>query len=281
MQIEDDDSPGLDKLIAKLSSAQAKTTNTRYLSQLDFIEKFILGNKRIRNDHGWIEIHPDGKRHGGALFMSYINVKDQMLLDNSVNFTYFHKNMMTKLGNFSFRESQTDGGTTTRANAAFFDDPEEPNFLDITYLPHQIKIQIQNAREELANYHQKNSSTKFELSEPTRIALKKLLLPYSKTMSNIVGGVHNANDDSVLQLVSKLNFDPNETVLLECGCGAPLFAYQASIFTKQTICLDLPCVMKTVFYILSYLCPDDRKFAETLYYVSGFITLHLFLIFFS
>ena len=85
MQIEDDDSPGLDKLIAKLSSAQAKTTNTRYMSQLDFIEKFILGNKRIRNDHGWIEIHPDGKRHGGALFMSYVNVKDQMLLDNSVN----------------------------------------------------------------------------------------------------------------------------------------------------------------------------------------------------
>jgi hypothetical protein len=76
LQIEDDDSPGLDKLLAKLSSAQAKTTNTRDMSQLDFIEKFILGNKRIRNDHGWI----DGKRLKSTMPFS---INPAMIVANS------------------------------------------------------------------------------------------------------------------------------------------------------------------------------------------------------
>jgi len=47
------------------------------------------------------------------------------------------------------------------------------------------------------------------------------------------------------------------TIWADFGSGAPIFGLQASVFTKETICLDLPEVMDQVLRILQDSIPDD------------------------
>lgn len=124
-----------------------------------------------------------------------------------------------------------------------------------------MKQHIQNVREYI------NDPKMMSLAQSS---LKILMNPYLSTMSNLVGPVHSITEKTINQLVNKLNLSAEKSVLLECGCGAPFLGLQASIFVNATICLDLPCVMKTIYWILSFLKPDDRKFAQTIHFIACF-----------
>ena len=175
----------------------------------------------------------------------------------------FTKNLQTKLGNFQLTQSLTDGGITTRANIPFLDQPEAPKFGYRDDLPDMIKKDI--------CFIQKHLITHSDQSEAAKSKLKRMILPYMAVMSNLPGGVHNCGEATVCHMVSKLQFDPEKSILLECGSGAPVFGLQASLFTKETICLDLPEVMNTVYSIIAAMSHEETLLMNTIHLVSGSI----------
>jgi hypothetical protein len=68
-----------------------------------------------------------------------------------------------------------------------------------------------------------------------------------------------------------LDLDYQSSVLMECGCGAPLLCLQLSIYTKFTIGLDLSSVIKTVEHILALMKPVDKILASSILLISGII----------
>lgn len=243
------------------------------MTQLQFIEKYLLGKGRRSTYTDRWEVTPDAREYGGTLFLQYLD--EIKLLKDATDIDNFHRALRTKLGKFRADNSIEDGGRETRANAPFFDDPTEPTFKPRSSLPAFFQEQFKVIQESLLEFRQSNSE-KFTPPGNVMTALKVLMQPYQKTMSNLIGGVHNCTEETMFQAISKLNFDPLTTVHLELGSGAPLFGLESSIFTKKTICLDLPAVMKTVFWILSFLSTDDKLFSQTIHMVSGLNFSELF-----
>lgn len=229
-------------------------------TQLDFIEKFILGKRTIYQHPSW-GIKEDSENYAGSLFKAFLENKvDSEIFASLTDLEEFHKTMKLK---FSGYRGESDGGITTRSHAPFLDEMKTSRFVLRQNLLVKYQDMISLIQHSLKEFRAKTSSKNFELSPAANAAFKELMQSYYKTMSNLPGGVHRGTDATMLQCVEKLNFDPETTVLLECGCGAPIFGYQASIFTKRTICIDLPSVMQTVYWILHLLPDDDRILAET------------------
>jgi hypothetical protein len=88
-------------------------------------------------------------------------------------------------------------------------------------------------------------------------------------MSNLPGGVHNCGEETIYQMISKIQPDPEKSILLECGSGAPVFGLQASIFFKETICLDLPDIMNTVYSIINAMSEEETKLIKTIHLLAG------------
>lgn len=181
------------------------------------------------------------------------------------------------LGNFRFEESVKSGGRTTRSNAAFFDEPVRPSMITRLALNEEKRNHIQNI---LRSFEEslKKTGPKLELNSIALSSLKNLMQPYYFTMSNIAGGVHSCSQETLFHFLKKMKLNPKTSVLLECGSGAPLFGLAASIFTKVTICIDLPSVMKTIFWILSFMSQEDSLFARTIHYIPGFTLSNISLI---
>lgn len=118
--------------------------------------------------------------------------------------------------------------------------------------------------------HIYNVREKLFKEEKEPASLKILMHPYRSTMKDLVGPVHSCTENSISEVITKLGLDPTKSVLFECGCGAPFLGLQASIFALATICLDLPCVMKAIHWILSFLKEKDSCFARTIHWISGF-----------
>jgi len=226
------------------------------------------------NDHctAWVTIKPDNESYDGLALSEYLIQHHSLSFDEFVDYEYFRNSLFTKLGNFKGTSIETDGGMITRGNSPFLNDPNPPSFVLRENLSTSLDLmsKIQLIQASLTTFR-KNPREKFKLSQTESTALKIIMTPYVKTMSNLIGGVHNSTTDTMLTLVNLLNFDPSKTVLLECGSGAPIFGLEASIFTKRTICLDLPSVMKTVYWILSFMSPDDKLFAQTINLISGLL----------
>ena len=164
----------------------------------------------------------------------------------------------TKFGRFRI---ETDGGMTTRANIPFMDPPPPPAYLPLQTLSVEIQEMVNVVR---------------AFNEPEAIsAMRRLVQPYIDVMSNLPGGVHNCGEKTLVELVKKLQLDPLESVLFECGSGAPLLGLQASLFTKQTICIDLDDVMKTVYSIIDTMT-DKTSLIKTIHLISGIIHLVFF-----
>lgn len=269
---QDDDFMAVKTQLMNSPSGQAHENMT----QMNFIERYILGNSRIQLGSN-LEIFPDKVTHVGTYFTSYINEIHPELIGNLVDMDYFNRTMLTKfgeslmdhvlisnrlIGKFRASTSSENGGIATRSNAPFLDDPEKPKFLPRSSLNGELTSHLRN----ITDSYKKD---KGDLSQIAQTSLKVLMQPYFQTMSNLVGGVHNCNQETMLQMIKKLDLNSESSVLLELGSGAPLFGLQASIFTKVTICVDLPCVMKTIFLILSFLSAKDQAFARTIHYVPG------------
>ncbi len=171
--------------------------------------------------------------------------------------------MRTKLGNYNHLAVGEDGGLITRANMPFLDIPVPPKYSGRS----DLKDSLIKTKIELVQ-------SKFDfdqgiLSEDGREAFRQLLQPFMKTMSNIAGPVHNINNSTLFQVVKNLKLDPQRSILLECGSGAPIFGIGASFFTKETICLDLPSVMHEVYSIISWMSVKDAALATTIHLVAG------------
>lgn len=52
-------------------------------------------------------------------------------------------------------------------------------------------------------------------------------------------------------MVNTLGLRHDESIWIDYGSGSPVFGLMVSIFTKYTICLDIPEVMSTVYAILN------------------------------
>lgn len=162
----------------------------------------------------------------------------------------------TKFGAFRFEE---DGGRITRANIPFMNPPSAPTYIPRSNLPIALQEDINSI---VSEYHLK--------PEDAKATLRNLIHPYLLVMSNLPGGVHNCGEKTLIEMVKKLELDPSHSVLLECGSGAPILGLQASIFTKQTICIDLDDVMKTVYSILENMGEDSSSFMNTIHMIAGF-----------
>lgn len=271
----------------------------RGMSQLQWIEKYIVGKKKkikwitTKDKRSWLSIIPDHTKYDGVALLHYTAQASDITLENLIDYEYYLRCLYTKLGNLGLCDDDEDtqllhrgdGGIITRGNSPFLDDPEPPNFVLRENLPASSSLtsKVTLIQSALKTFRRKESNTdnKFKLPPEESTALKLLMNPYVKTMSNLVGGVHSCTTDTMLNLVNLLDFDPQKTVLLECGSGAPFLGLSASIFAKQTICLDLPAVLKTIFWILSFMSPEDKQFAETIHFVPGFDFLFLILKFLS
>ncbi len=261
----------------ELKKAKAGLSYDSNITQMDFIERYILSpNKKIEFDsesNDW-ELTPDKASHRGTLFLHFVDViAPELLYDRSHaqriqdelgaklgELTLFYP-LIIGIGKFHWKgtaEATTDGGRSTRSNAAFFGEPPLPIFANS--LVAEMKQHIVNVREYINDQ---------KLGSLAQSSLKILMNPYLSTMSNLIGPVHSITENTINKLVNKLDLS-DKSVLLECGSGAPFLGLQASIFVNATICLDLPCVMKTIFWILSFLKAEDRKFAQTIHYIACF-----------
>lgn len=240
------------------------------ISLTKFIENFILGNlinmpdfshligknRRINDDSP----RPDSKDYKGDILKKFL--RDRGKLNYRRGELEDMEIMKAKNGNFQRRLTK-DGGRATRANMPFLDPPERPTYID----PHTVtSSEIQFIRQYVGESQKKNE---------IKAALKQIAAPYEENMSNLPGGVHNAGEETVYQMVNKLEFNPNTTVLLELGSGAPILGVQASVLTKRTICVDVPTVMETVFMIISLMKEEEKSLINTIHLVScesSFIT---------
>lgn len=264
--------------ISLLSQAQCEGG----ISQLQFIERYILGKKRKftweTTDNPmkpWLRIIPDPTNYSGTALINYVSShREDLSLDELVDYEYFHDCLRAQLGDFRVALSHEDGGIITRNNAPFFNDPPVPIFTSREKLPPSSpligKIELLQRRlQSFRDSSKDDADAKFKLYPVENTALKMLMIPYEKTMSNLVGGVHSCTTDTALTMVNLLKFNPKKTVLLECGCGAPFLGLSASIFARKTICIDVPSVMKTIFLILSFMSNEDKLFAQTIQWVPG------------
>lgn len=162
---------------------------------------------------------------------------------------------LTKFGQF---RNENDGGRATRANIPFMDPPLPPIYIPIQNLTNELQETINVVR-----------SKYYEEPEEAKSILRQLTQPYLNVMSNLPGGVHNCGEKTLIDMVKKLELNPSQSVLLECGSGAPILGLQASIFAKQTICIDIDDVMKTVYSIIETMT-DDSSFIKTIHLIAGF-----------
>ena len=98
-------------------------------------------------------------------------------------------------------------------------------------------------------------------------SLNKLMHPLRKKLDDIPGGTQNCTAGTAFLTVKALELNHLNSVVMECGSGAPLFALPLSFFTKRTICVDRPMVMDQVLRIISRLSGTDSELTATLQYV--------------
>ena len=102
--------------------------------------------------------------------------------------------------------------------------------------------------------------------------LGTLVQPYTKVMSDLPGGTHNCSTSTVLNMSEAMEMSPMTTVWGDFGSGAPILAIQGGVFAKQTLCLDLPSVMKMVQMILYFMNNESKGLINQIYLESGYHT---------
>lgn len=70
-------------------------------------------------------------------------------------------------------------------------------------------------------------------------------------------------------MAKSLDFNPEKTVWLELGSGAMIFGLQASLFTKETICVDFPRVMYPIFENLALKTEEEQALLRTIHMIAG------------
>jgi len=260
------------------------------MSQMAFIEGYILGiiiislfiysfaigdHKAIKystNLFNWtITADSNYKKTKGCLLRIFLREKG--IFQDPTNHHHFIDELSTLLGDYNEKNVKIDGGVTTRAHIPFLRPPEPPKFCSRSNLVHARKEQLVFIQNELR--------PNVGLSKNGKKMLNEIMAPFFTMMSNLPGGVHNCGTETMVQIVERLNLDPSSSVLLECGSGAPLLGLQSSIWTKQTICVDLPAVMNIVYSVISCMSPIDSMLIKTLHLVSGIYSSLCLLMFFS
>lgn len=202
-------------------------------------------------------IHPDGKDYRGTKLREYleeINIFGKHCNEKEKQLREIHLLM----GDYRYTPTN-DGGVTTRANIPFLPPPPQPQFVNRETL-HELMNIISLIQDSFRDGRLEGQALdEFHL----------LMHPIVTLMSNLPGGVHNCSVETIFKMVEKLKFNSKRTVLLELGSGAPIFGLGASIFTKRTLCVDLPDVMKTVHTIISCMKDEDSLFVKTIHLVSG------------
>lgn len=117
--------------------------------------------------------------------------------------------------------------------------------------------------------------TSFPLDSHNFQMLDTLVLPYTKVMRDLPGGTHNCCSSTVLAMSKALDMCPTSTIWADFGSGAPIIAIQGNVFAKQTLCLDLPSVMKMVRMILSYMNSESKGLINQIYLESGLCTVYI------
>lgn len=211
------------------------------------------------------EITPDKNyvKYQGTLLKTFLQKNDYIDCFDEEMKAAFETNQ-TKFGEYRI---ENDGGRSTRANIPFMDPPSPPIYLPIQRLSNELQEKINFVRS-------------LEDVEEAKPIIRELVQPYRDVMSNLPGGVHNCGEKTVIEMVKKLSLNPSQSVLLECGSGAPILGLETSIFTKQTICIDIDDVMKTVYSIIETM-NDKSSFIKTIHLIAGYSSFDLTLTLFS
>lgn len=96
-------------------------------------------------------------------------------------------------------------------------------------------------------------------------AIDILVRPFETSeMNNLVGPVHAVTTGTTKKFVEAVDLGPN-SVLMECGCGAPFFALQTSCIAKLVIAFDLESVIQPALKILNEMDSDLKWLARSIH----------------
>jgi hypothetical protein len=219
----------------------ANITSASRVSQAIFIEMNILGTYRILDGH-YTNLHVPDKCENLSIFLHEL-----------LGFESFNSKSNTVIAGAG--NDAQDNGRYTRSVAPFV--KQNPK--------HQYD----------PNWFQGISSPMRDILEKAKSgewdATEKLLAPFVKRMSNVVGPVHSITSRTIKKFIELVELN-QESVLIECGCGPPFVALVASLFAKLVIGLDLPSVIEPVLNIISHMDRDSNLFAKSIHLISGQLT---------
>lgn len=197
-------------------------------------------------------IHADANEYKGKELTKFL--QENGILKPDVQYV---ETLQAKNGDYRRTGKINDRGMDTRSHMPFLDPPKPPTY--IGQLPQSFQEKIELLRDQFNNNEK----------EKVKDGLRDLAEPYLSFLENIPGGVHNANEESVYTMAKSLDFNPDTTVWLELGAGAMIFGMQASVFTKETICIDFPDVMYTIFENLAIMTEEKQVFLRTIHMIAG------------
>lgn len=205
----------------------------------------------LHQNSNW-EIYGDPNSYGGALLHKFLENHGKVGgLDQDAKTAI--STLKTRLGRLS-RENNSGLVSRLRANMPFLEPPQPPDHIPRSNLSDSLQEQIRQIQHSTGDRRSK--------------LLNELVQPYGN-LCDLPGGVHNCGVKTVMSMIDKLQLNPTKSILLECGSGAPILGLQASLFTKQTICLDLPTVMDIVFSTIHDMKKEEAALMKTIHLVAG------------
>jgi hypothetical protein len=159
----------------------------------------------------------------------------------------------------------------TRSNAPFQPLPA-PHQKREVHLNQNVTNLIQEIREDITDQSKDRSTCQvlcliISFSHCPQ-KLESLVANNQKVLGDLPGGVHNCTPSTVLAMVRNLEMDPRTTIFGDFGCGAPIFGMQASIFSKEALCLDLVPVMNQILRIMNFMAWEN-DIIQTLHLVGA------------
>jgi hypothetical protein len=225
-----------DAFIAKLSGVMSGMAG---VSQLQFIESFILKQKYTINHHN-IEDHsitfkPDQISEPGTLFLTW-----------AMQACIFPEDFFK----VQLKNVTEDNKRFTRLNAPFLAPP--PTHVHLAHL--NLSDKILKMLEDIWNaFVLLDKATMLQESE-------KLVRPYLATpLKDLYGFVHSCSTSTFVDFAIKTNMDRSSTIVGDFGSGSPILGIQLSVLAKATVCVDLQIVMRQIFQILELIIREDQK----------------------
>jgi hypothetical protein len=250
-----------DVLIPTLGVAHSTMKN---VSQLEFIENYVLGSQfRINN--------PSVETQNISYYDTKMLKNDRVMPGNT--FINWLKKKSIFNENF-YRKKHEDPRLLlpdryTRLSAPFMEPPRphkqfprgelQLDDATINLIKNiQIALKSNDPSNSLAQvYH--SIIIYLYSSDSLSQDLEKLGRRYlNSTLDLVTGFVHCCTTTTTIQVARKLNLDPDESIVMDCGSGLPVLGIQLSALSKETICIDLKIVMTQIFRILETMIPTDH-----------------------